>query len=101
MKAWLIGLSLTCVFSLSVRAQETPPAAAPAQPASPEPSVQQACKADYKKLCTGVQPGGGRIIACLNAHKDDLTTACQEALLKAHPPAPKSDGGAAAPTKPQ
>jgi hypothetical protein len=101
MKAPLLALSLICIFSLSVQAQETPPAAAPAQPAPPEPSMQQACKADYKKLCAGVQPGGGRVVACLNSHKDDLTTACQEALLKAHPPAPKSDGAPAQPTKTQ
>ncbi len=101
MKARLIALSFIGIFSLSVQAQETPPAAAPAQPAAPEPSMQQACKADYRALCAGVQPGGGRIVACLNAHKDELTTACQEALLKAHPPAPKSDSGPAQPTKTQ
>ena len=96
MKTWLIPLIAGGIFSMSVQAQESPPAA------PTEPSLQQACKADYKKLCADVQRGGGRIIACLNAHKDELTTACQEALLKAHPPAPKSDSGQAPPTtKPQ
>jgi hypothetical protein len=95
MKAWLIPLSCICIFSLSVQAQEAPPAAPPV------PSLREACQADYHKLCAGVKSGGGRIIECLNAHKDDSTTACQEALLKAHPPAPKSDSGQAQPTKPQ
>jgi hypothetical protein len=98
MKAWLIPLSCIGIFSLSAAAHETPPAAPPATPA---PSLRQACQADDQKLCPDVQRGGGRIIECLNAHKDVLTTACQEALLKAHPPAPKSDSGQAQPTKPQ
>ena len=96
MKTWLIPLIGGGMFSMSVPAQESPPAA------PTEPSLQQACKADYKKLCADVPRGGGRIVACLNAHKDELTTACQEALLKAHPPAPKNDNGQTAPTtKPQ
>jgi hypothetical protein len=95
MKAWLIPLSCIGIFSLSAQAQETSPAA---PQAPPPPSLRQACQADYQKLCPGVQRGGGRIIECLNAHKDNLSTACQEALLKAHPP-PKGDGAQAQPTK--
>lgn len=87
MKTWLIPLIGGGIFSVSVQAQESPPAA------PTEASLQQACKADYKKLCADVQRGGGRIIACLNAHKDELTTACQEALLKAHPPRPRATAG--------
>ena len=99
MKAWLLPpLSCLGLFSMSVQAQDTPPAAPPTTTA---PSARQACEADYKKFCAGVAHCGGRIYDCLNAHHDELTTACQEALLKGHPPAPKSDSGQAQPTKPQ
>ena len=35
------------------------------------------CMADAQKLCPGVQPGKGRIAACLKAHKDQLSQECQ------------------------
>ena len=95
MKAWLVPLSFLGIFSIGAQAQDTP---------SPKaPSVRQTCKADFKKFCSGVQPGGGRILDCLNAHKGELTTACQEALptAPAQPAAPKN-GSAPDPTnKPQ
>jgi len=50
-----------------------------------DPNLRAACKADYEKFCANVPRGGGRIIQCLNAHKGEVTTACQEALLKATP----------------
>jgi hypothetical protein len=37
------------------------------------------CADDAQKLCAGVQPGGGRIIACLKQHKDSLSTKCKQA----------------------
>jgi hypothetical protein len=39
-----------------------------------------ACKADYEKYCSGVTPGGGRIIACLNKQRDALGDACKKVL---------------------
>ncbi|MGY8662663.1 cysteine rich repeat-containing protein [Bradyrhizobium sp. UFLA05-109] len=39
-----------------------------------------ACKADYDKFCAGIAPGGGKIIACLNAKRDQLSAACKTAL---------------------
>lgn len=39
-----------------------------------------ACRADYKKFCTGVMPGGGRLIKCLSKHIDDLTPQCQKVV---------------------
>lgn len=41
---------------------------------------RDACKADYAKYCSGVAPGGGRIIACLNKQHDALSGACQKVL---------------------
>lgn len=39
-----------------------------------------ACKADYDKFCAGIAPGGGKIIACLNAKRDQLSATCKAAL---------------------
>lgn len=39
-----------------------------------------ACKEDVEKLCPGVQPGGGRIIACLREHRDQVSDACKANL---------------------
>ncbi len=41
---------------------------------------QQACREDARKLCSAVQPGGGRIMACLKQHESELSAACQTAL---------------------
>jgi hypothetical protein len=44
-------------------------------------ALMQACRPDYATHCSGVQPGGGRVIACLRAQEPGrLTPACREAL---------------------
>ena len=63
----------------------------PTSPASPAqiPSQQAvadaraACETDIQKLCSGVQPGGGRIFACLKQHKDQVSDGCKQAVVKA------------------
>ncbi len=40
------------------------------------------CKPDVERLCPGVEPGGGRIVACLKAHKMDMSVGCAMALKK-------------------
>jgi Cysteine rich repeat len=44
-------------------------------------AVRQNCGADFAKVCAGVQPGEGRIMACVREHFGQLTTPCQNALL--------------------
>jgi Cysteine rich repeat len=44
------------------------------------PQQRTACKPDYEKYCSGVVPGGGRIIACLNKQHDSLSDACKKVL---------------------
>jgi hypothetical protein len=39
-----------------------------------------ACKADYDKFCAGTAPGGGRVVACLNKQRDQLSDTCKKAL---------------------
>jgi len=36
-----------------------------------------ACQGDAKKLCSGVAPGGGRIIECLAKQKGSLSDPCK------------------------
>jgi hypothetical protein len=47
------------------------------------PSPRAACKSDVDKLCPGIQPGGGRIIACLKQNQAQVSAACKDALAKA------------------
>jgi Cysteine rich repeat len=34
------------------------------------------CKADAERICPGVAPGGGKIVACLKQHKDEVSVGC-------------------------
>lgn len=43
-------------------------------------TTMQACRADYRKLCPGIQPGGGRVAECLKGHEAELTPACKAAV---------------------
>jgi hypothetical protein len=45
--------------------------------------VRAACQADAQNVCPGVQAGGGRILNCLAQHKDTVSDACKQALIKA------------------
>ncbi len=38
------------------------------------------CKADAERICSDVTPGGGKIIACLKQHKDEVSVGCAKAL---------------------
>ena len=46
-------------------------------------AVMQACRADHDRLCGGVTPGGGRILACLQSHAGQLTATCAQTLPRA------------------
>lgn len=48
----------------------------------PAAETRQACMSDYRKHCSGVVLGGGRVIACMQANAEKLTPACREAVRK-------------------
>ncbi|HEY2782028.1 MAG TPA: cysteine rich repeat-containing protein [Steroidobacteraceae bacterium] len=50
-----------------------------ADQASALAALQAGCAEDAQKLCAGVPSGGGRILACLKAHKDALSAKCKQA----------------------
>ncbi len=39
------------------------------------------CDADIKKLCAGVQPGAGRLTACIKPHLTELSEGCEARVL--------------------
>ena len=41
------------------------------------------CAVDIKNLCAGVTPGGGRVLACIQAHISELSVGCSSRLSKA------------------
>jgi hypothetical protein len=43
-------------------------------------AAKKYCKADVARLCPGVQMGGGRIIACLKEHKEEVSIGCGKAI---------------------
>lgn len=45
--------------------------------------LRTGCREDAQKFCANVQPGGGRILQCLNEHKDSLSDQCKQAAQRA------------------
>jgi glutamine cyclotransferase len=43
-------------------------------------AVAKACRADARQFCQGIQPVGGRLLACLQAQEAALSAACRNAL---------------------
>jgi hypothetical protein len=43
--------------------------------------ARQACGADIDRVCAGIQPGEGRITACVSGHFTELSAACRNALI--------------------
>lgn len=46
-------------------------------------SVKNGCKKEINSYCKRVNPGEGRVLACLYAHSDRLSTKCEYALYDA------------------
>lgn len=46
-------------------------------------AMRGACRADIEQLCSGVEPGGGRIAQCLREHADRVSDTCKSAMSQA------------------
>jgi hypothetical protein len=57
---------------------------AAADEASAMAALRAGCADDARKLCAGVPSGGGRILACLKAHKEELSAQCKQAAQAAN-----------------
>ena len=49
----------------------------------PTEAEKAACKADYSRFCSGVIPGGGRVLVCLKKYYKSLAPKCR-AVVDAH-----------------
>lgn len=75
----LVAAAFAAPAAAVAQSQMTPEMRAQAQ------KVVQACKADIRQYCQGIQPGGGRMAACLQTNQANLTPTCQAALVEALP----------------
>lgn len=73
-KAWLVPIALAACVALPSYAADA---------AASAPHGDGACKADIEKLCPNVQPGEGRIKACMKEHRKELSKECKQDLMKA------------------
>jgi hypothetical protein len=46
-------------------------------------AIKKACKADVKKICADIVPGGGRIEACMKDRFADMSEGCKETISQA------------------
>jgi hypothetical protein len=90
---------IALLVSLTVFSVSSARAGQSAQPGDQQAlaAIRAACAEDAQKLCAGVQPGGGRIVACLKEHKDALSDRCKQAAgLTANPSNSSAPGSSSA-----
>ena len=54
---------------------------APAGAIAQQGAAHRACAEDLDKICEGVKPGDGRLMACVGDHFGQLSAPCQNALI--------------------
>ena len=67
-------------FAIAAAASIVLTASASSSALAQQAEAMKYCKADVARLCPGVQMGGGRIIACLKAHKMEVSVGCAKAI---------------------
>ena len=79
------ALALAGLASVSAALPMAPSAQAQVSPQMRGEAIalMQVCRGDYDRLCAGVMPGGGRVLACLQNHTNQLSAACGQAMPRA------------------
>ncbi len=82
LRVLFLGVALA---ASSVAFAQTAPAPAPPpdDEAAARARLREACHDDVARLCSGVEPGGGRIRECLRAHQAQLSDGCKLAIRNA------------------
>lgn len=87
MKRKLMTLIAAIAVALLTNANAAKPEKGPESPAStpkgPVETFLQGCKTELETYCKDVTPGDNRLLACIYAHEDKLTTRCEYALYDA------------------
>ena len=81
-RAFYVAALLSAGFMTAASAQERG-----GVPAADRAAMRNACLDDFRKLCPGVRPGGGRIRACMLAREGELSPVCRTALHQSEKPA--------------
>ena len=78
----LAGLAavVSVIAFAAARAQDAPPTGDAGGHGHARGVMRQACGADIARFCSDVHAGGGRVMACFKAHRDDLSDGCKSAL---------------------
>jgi Cysteine rich repeat len=63
------GFIVSCLLAAPAKSQEMA-------------DIKTYCMSDIKRVCPGIEPGGGRIIKCLRANKKEMSVGCAQALQK-------------------
>ncbi len=81
----IAAIATACVLNLAGQAAL---AQAPSdQPTSDQVmrSVVQGCQQDMQRFCSSVTPGGNRMLACIYAHRDQISANCLQSLYNNAP----------------
>ncbi len=76
----VIGVAVVCA---SIPMPAAAQAQVPPEMRSEAMMLMSVCRSDYDRLCSGVMPGGGRILACLQSHARALSRQCGQVMGRA------------------
>lgn len=74
--AFAVALSLGAPSAWGASARKTGELERRLTPAGAPSKGAAACHEDIERFCHGTRPGGGRLGACLKAHKSQLSSRC-------------------------
>ena len=76
-------LAVVAFAAMALPASSNAQTQVPTQMRSEALALVHLCRADSDRLCAGVIPGGGRILACLQGQMSQLSPPCAQAMPRA------------------